>query len=105
MAPSESVENRVIPGGGDFTRRQSMRMKDQNLTFTVDANELSEPLLEGNNGAKFEWVLGPKGNASGAVSKTGQGFANWDGPSYEYDGEATYDVTVEGDGAIVRGTF
>ena len=95
----------VIPGGGTGERVQDMEMYRSTLTFTIDKNSVSTPLLAGKEGQRIFFDYGPDGNASGNEKQTGSALiSNLSFPA-NYEGKIQYQVTARVDGDITYGTY
>ena len=97
-----TTPHRVIPGGGD-AHRQLTGTSDWTLSFTVDANATTWPILAFRTGTKLYFEFSPIGAASGTPKYTGGGLMSVPLPA-PTDDVITFDVTVEADGPLTTGT-
>ena len=101
---TDEVANREIPGTGDAINRQSGERHDCTLTFTVDLNSVTLPLLWGRSGSLIYFEEGVKGSASGNPKRTGNGYLNVSAPVPTADA-IVLSCTVECNGKITYSTY
>jgi len=100
---ARTKEPRVIPGGGTNVRRQAGGLFDGSVTFTIDFNDVTRPLIWGYEGTKFELKQYPRGNASGREVRTIQFFMGYTLPAPS-DDVLIFTVTGEADGGVTYAT-
>ena len=102
-AIEESVEVRDIPGGGTSKRRQSLGVKDGQLSFTVDANATTWPLLHRKTGTRLYFEEGPLGGGAGNPKTTGSAIITVSEPIPE--GPIVFEVNGPVDGDLTEGVY
>lgn len=101
---TDEVGTRVIPGGGDAVRRQSLVVHDNGISFSVDANSVTWPLLHRKSGATVYFEYGPRGTGSGMPRYTGSFIAQVSEASPS-DDVIRFTVTGEINGPVTAGTY
>ena len=102
----QTVGTRTIPGQGGKTAmsRQSLEVKDNELSFEVDANATTWGLLHAKTGEVLYFEHGPRGNKSGMPKRTGHAIISVDEP---VDSEDVIRFSVSGpiNGAVTEATY
>ena len=101
---SDTVPTRVIPTQTTSVERQSTGIHSRTISFDVDANTTTWPLLINKTGELIYFEFGPRGSASGMPKWTGAFFATVSMP-VPYDDVLRFTVEGELNGALTEGTF
>lgn len=99
---SQDPTIRDVPGGGSAVTRQNVGILDNSISFEVDANSTTWPLLFMKTGAKLYFEYSPRGTSSSMPELTGSAFIT---VSHPVPSDDVQRFTVEGqvDGAIASG--
>lgn len=100
---SQEPTIRAVPGGGSAVTRQNIGILDNTISFEVDANSVTWPVLFMKTGTKIHFEYSPRGTASSTPKLTGQAFITVTHPVPTDDVQR---FTVEGmvDGVVTVGT-
>lgn len=100
----ESKTTRVTPGGGSSYRAET-GTEDFSVSFTVDANSLTWPLLYRKSGVEIFFRRGPLGTATGSPRETGSFIADSIPVAIQTGDVLTFTVQAGGNGPITYDTY
>ena len=100
---NESHPSREVPGFSDVVNRESMERSDHSLSFEVDANDNTHPLLAGTSGKKVYYWYYPRGEKTGLTEEKSNGFLTVN-VNFPANDAIRFVCTVEADAAVERST-
>ena len=101
---NDAFDTREIPGGGAAVGTQLLEYIEAAMSFEIDDNSITHPVLFGNNARRFDATFGPEGGATGNPSQAFEGIATIT-HSCNARGIRRHSVSFDIDGEITEGTF